>query len=92
MFSPKKLKVIENNEIVFHHVELTEEEKILRLKQDCQKQIDHFTLYQDITPELKDLLKIMGETLTVVEREETKEDKKCSEEREWFRCHSPGFW
>ena len=84
MFSPKKLKVIENNQIVFQYVDLTEEEKIQRLKQHCQKQIDHFTLYRDITPELKDLLKITGETLTVVEREETKEDTKCSEEREWF--------
>ena len=86
IFTPKKLKMIENNEIVFHYLELTEEEKILRLKQFCQKQIEHFALYRDITPEVKDLLKITGETLTVVEQEEAKEDdRKCSEEREWFR-------
>ena len=84
-FSPKKLKLIENNEIVFHYLELTEEEKILRLKQNCQKQIEHFALYRDITPEVRDLLKISGETLTLLEiNEETKEDEmNCSEERQF---------
>ena len=84
IFSPKKLKQIENNEIVFHYLELTDNEKVLRLKQNCQKQIDHFALYRDITPEVRDLLKITGETLTLLEiNQETKEDD--SEDRPRFR-------
>ena len=82
IFSPKKMKLIENDEIVYQYFELTAEEKGMRLKKYCQKQIEHFILYRDILPEIKDLLKIRGETLVELERRE-EEPEKREEERKF---------
>ena len=58
--------MIENDEIVIKYIAITTEEKIERLIQFCQKQIEHFILYRDIIPEIQDLLMTKGDTLTEV--------------------------
>ena len=88
IFYPKKLKMIENDEIVFQYIELTMKEKTARLRTYCQKQIEHFTLFRDILPEMQDLLKIQGETLTEIKLEEDEVEKgmrEDTEQRKLFR-------
>ena len=82
IFYPKKLKMIENDEIVYQYIELTMKEKTARLRTCCQKQIEHFTLFRDILPEMQDLLKIQGETLTEMKLEEDEVEKGMREDIE----------
>jgi len=80
IFEPKKVrKMVEGSEepeieLVFP----TDEEKVVKLKRWCQKQIDHLVRHREFLPEIQDLLKLEDMSLQTIEDdfEDSSSDKE----------------
>ena len=78
IFEPRKVrKPVEGSdepeiELVFP----THEEKIIRLKKICHKQVEHFVRYRETLPEIRDLLQLPEMTLPIRLKSGVSEEKE----------------